>query len=118
MATTLFTQNTIACIWDFDKTLIPDYMQSPLFRRYGIDEATCRCVLRIELLIVVGTHRGQLGLEIGVRFFLLLLELIELWPEQRHDRALAFHHAHATGRPGEDEVRVEALARHGIVAGT
>jgi hypothetical protein len=40
MATTLFTQNTIACIWDFDKTLIPDYMQSPLFRRYGLDEAT------------------------------------------------------------------------------
>ncbi len=40
MATTLFTQNTIACIWDFDKTLIPEYMQSPLFRRYGLDEAT------------------------------------------------------------------------------
>jgi hypothetical protein len=40
MATTLFTQNIIACIWDFDKTLIPEYMQSPLFRRYGIDEAT------------------------------------------------------------------------------
>jgi len=39
MATTLFTQNTIACIWDFDKTLIPEYMQSPLFRRYGLDEA-------------------------------------------------------------------------------
>jgi hypothetical protein len=40
MATTLFTQNIIACIWDFDKTLIPEYMQSPLFRRYGIDENT------------------------------------------------------------------------------
>jgi len=39
MATTLFTQNIIACIWDFDKTLIPEYMQSPLFRRYGVDEA-------------------------------------------------------------------------------
>ena len=40
MATTLFTQSIIACIWDFDKTLIPGYMQGPLFRRYGIDEAT------------------------------------------------------------------------------
>jgi hypothetical protein len=39
MATTLFTQNIIACIWDFDKTLIPDYMQAPLFRRYGVNEA-------------------------------------------------------------------------------
>jgi hypothetical protein len=40
MPTTLFTQNIIACIWDFDKTLIPGYMQAPLFRRHGIDEAT------------------------------------------------------------------------------
>jgi len=39
MAATLFTQNIIACVWDFDKTLIPEYMQSPLFRRYGIDES-------------------------------------------------------------------------------
>lgn len=40
MAATLFTQNTIACIWDFDKTLIPEYMQAPLFRRYRVDEST------------------------------------------------------------------------------
>lgn len=39
MATALFTQNIIACIWDFDKTLIPEYMQGPLFRRYGVNEA-------------------------------------------------------------------------------
>ena len=31
-------QNTIAMIWDFDKTLIPNYMQLPLFRKYNIDE--------------------------------------------------------------------------------
>ena len=40
MATTLFTHNIIACIWDFDKTLIPGYMQAPLFRRFHVDEAT------------------------------------------------------------------------------
>ena len=39
MPTTLFTQNTIACIWDFDKTLIPGYMQAALFRRHGVDES-------------------------------------------------------------------------------
>src|ERR1019366_6003710 len=39
MATTLFTQNIIACVWDFDKTLIPGYMQAPLFSRYKVDEA-------------------------------------------------------------------------------
>lgn len=34
----LSSQNIIAVIWDFDKTLIPGSMQSPLFRQYGIDE--------------------------------------------------------------------------------
>lgn len=34
----LTIQNVIACIWDFDKTLIPGYMQTPLFRRFGVDE--------------------------------------------------------------------------------
>ncbi len=39
MSTQLFPQNIIAVIWDFDKTLIPGYMQEPLFRHYGVDGA-------------------------------------------------------------------------------
>lgn len=31
-----FEQNIIAMVWDFDKTLICNYMQEPLFRRYNI----------------------------------------------------------------------------------
>lgn len=29
--------NIIAIIWDFDKTLIREYMQTPLFKEYGVD---------------------------------------------------------------------------------
>jgi hypothetical protein len=36
----LFMQNIIACIWDFDKTLIPGYMQEPLFAHYRVDPKT------------------------------------------------------------------------------
>ena len=31
--------NVIAVIWDFDKTLIRGYMQTPLFKKYKIDES-------------------------------------------------------------------------------
>ena len=34
------TQNVIACVWDFDKTLIPGYMQEPIFRRFKVDESS------------------------------------------------------------------------------
>ncbi len=33
----LWLQNIIAIIWDFDKTLSPEYMQGPLFRAYNVD---------------------------------------------------------------------------------
>jgi hypothetical protein len=34
----LFTQNVIAIIWDFDKTLTSAYMQAPLFKHFAVDE--------------------------------------------------------------------------------
>lgn len=40
MSIPLFTQTIVAMVWDFDKTLIPGYMQAPLFRRFGVDEKT------------------------------------------------------------------------------
>ncbi|MDA0771544.1 MAG: HAD family hydrolase [Cyanobacteria bacterium] len=33
-----FSQNIIALVWDFDKTLIPYYMQKPLFQHYNVDD--------------------------------------------------------------------------------
>ena len=36
---TLHSGNIIACVWDFDKTLIDGYMQTPIFEEYGVDEA-------------------------------------------------------------------------------
>lgn len=32
-------RNIVSVIWDFDKTLIPGYMQAPLFNRFDIDES-------------------------------------------------------------------------------
>ena len=37
MTQQLFLQNIIACIWDFDKTLSPGYMQGPIFELYKVD---------------------------------------------------------------------------------
>lgn len=33
----LNSQNVIAFVWDFDKTLTPGYMQQPIFDEYGVD---------------------------------------------------------------------------------
>lgn len=38
MPVPLHTQTVIAFIWDFDRTLIPDNMQGPIFEEYGVDE--------------------------------------------------------------------------------
>ena len=31
--------NVIAVVWDFDKTLIPGYMETPVFNKYGVNES-------------------------------------------------------------------------------
>ena len=38
MVQPLFTQPVIALVWDFDNTLIPGSMQSPIFEKYSVDE--------------------------------------------------------------------------------
>jgi len=35
---TLRSREIIAVIWDFDKTLVPGYMQVPLFEHFGVDD--------------------------------------------------------------------------------
>lgn len=30
--------HVVTCVWDFDKTLCPGYMQTPLFKAFGVDE--------------------------------------------------------------------------------
>jgi hypothetical protein len=34
---TLRSREIVAVIWDFDKTLVPGYMQAPLFEHFGVD---------------------------------------------------------------------------------
>lgn len=34
----LYRQNIAACVWDFDRTLIPGYMQRPIFQHFGVNE--------------------------------------------------------------------------------
>lgn len=40
MPPAVYTQNVIALIWDFDKTLTHGYMQDPLFEHYGVNAKT------------------------------------------------------------------------------
>lgn len=37
MPPSVYTQSVIALVWDFDKTLSLDYMQTPLFEHYGVN---------------------------------------------------------------------------------
>ena len=39
MPVPLHTQTVMACVWDFDRTLIPGNMQDPIFAEYDVDPA-------------------------------------------------------------------------------
>jgi hypothetical protein len=53
----IHSQNIIACIWDFDKTLIPGYMQTPLFHMFDVDEESFW--KEVNLLPGIYRSRGQ-----------------------------------------------------------
>ncbi|MDR3317251.1 MAG: haloacid dehalogenase-like hydrolase [Puniceicoccales bacterium] len=67
--------NVIACVWDFDKTLIPGYMQAPLFREYGIDEVAFW--EGVESLPVKFRERG-IRLSEVLTYLTYLLELVKI----------------------------------------
>jgi len=50
-------QNIVACVWDFDKTLISGYMQWPIFRHYDVDEK--RFWQEVNKMAEVYHARGQ-----------------------------------------------------------
>jgi hypothetical protein len=101
MATTLFTQHIIACVWDFDKTLIPGYMQGPLFRRYGVDEANFWA--ETNKLIENYARRGyRLSSEIGYLNHILTYVLAGKMPKLNNKvfRELGKEIAFYPGLPG------------------
>ena len=60
MPAPLYTQTTIAFIWDFDRTLIPGNQQDPIFEAYGIDGS--QFWAEVDGLV---SYYGERGITIG-----------------------------------------------------
>jgi hypothetical protein len=56
----LFPQNVIALVWDFDKTLIPNYMQEPFFEHFNVDAR----IFWDEVNALPDFHRQKNGLSL------------------------------------------------------
>src|SRR5687768_10920389 len=82
-----------------------------------IDETASGGISCIQLLFVILAHALHLGFEIVVGCFSGLRQLVQLSSEYRLDCGVAFHDTHSSGRPTEDEIRIEALPSHRVVAG-
>jgi len=74
MPVPLYTQTVIACIWDFDRTLIPDNMQEPIFAEYGVDPATFWG--EVEGLVDYHKARGEI-VSSDMAYLLHLLAYVE-----------------------------------------
>ena len=59
-----FPQNVIAVIWDFDKTLIPGYMQEPIFQKYNVKEKQFWKEVREAVVHYRTQKNGQVSSEI------------------------------------------------------
>lgn len=74
MPVPLHTQTVIAFIWDFDRTLIPDNMQGPIFEEYGVDEASFW--REVDGLVEYHDGRGEI-MGRGLAYLLHILSYVE-----------------------------------------
>jgi hypothetical protein len=70
----LHTQTVVAFLWDFDRTLIPDNMQWPIFEEYGVDPAVFW--QEVEGLVDYHAKHGEL-LARDLAYLLHLLSYVE-----------------------------------------
>src|SRR5213078_3807677 len=73
-----------------------------------VHEAACARESGVELMVVVGAHGVDGGAVAGFDHVAAIDGL---------DGGLPFHYAHTARRPRDDEIGVESLPRHGVVAG-
>ena len=73
---------------------------------------------RVKIAVVVGSHLGHRGQHVRGDRLAVAFGLVDRRPMDGHDSGFALHHAHPPGWPRDDEVGVEPLPGHGIVART
>src|SRR5689334_20779969 len=68
-------------------------------------------------MLVVFTHLLDSLPDAGVERFAALLGVFDCRAVHGLNRRLSLHHTHSPGGPTEDEIGIETLAGHGVVAG-
>ena len=70
----------------------------------------------VQLLLVFGAHTIHLGAKLFIKLPALLFQFVQLSGKQRHHRRFAFHDGHPSGRQSENEIGIEALPGHRVIA--